>query len=213
MRGRARLTCAELDCASSRSRAQTATCAYLYARGHAALRLARRACPPTRPRGRLMRHSIARDVTEEMLAASRRERRRRRAEEASRAKSRLLATVSHEIRTPLSGILGMSRLLAETRLSEEAEELSRRHAAVRPHPGSIGRGPDRFFVACRRTVPAAPVAGGSAPDSRERVEMLRPARTRRTSRSAQRSPSRYPSGCSSTRRGLRQVLFNVVATR
>ncbi|WP_198516589.1 MULTISPECIES: PAS domain-containing hybrid sensor histidine kinase/response regulator [Sinorhizobium] len=70
-------------------------------------------------RGRLMRHSIARDVTEEMLAASRREEARRRAEEASRAKSRLLATVSHEIRTPLSGILGMSRLLAETRLSEE----------------------------------------------------------------------------------------------
>ncbi len=70
-------------------------------------------------RGRLMRHSIARDVTEEMLAASQREEERRRAEEASRAKSRLLATVSHEIRTPLSGILGMSRLLAETRLSEE----------------------------------------------------------------------------------------------
>ncbi|MCK3784449.1 ATP-binding protein [Sinorhizobium meliloti] len=70
-------------------------------------------------RGRPMRHSIARDVTEEMLAASQREEARRRAEEASRAKSRLLATVSHEIRTPLSGILGMSRLLAETRLSEE----------------------------------------------------------------------------------------------
>lgn len=70
-------------------------------------------------RGRPMRHSIARDVTEEMLAASQREEARRRAEETSRAKSRLLATVSHEIRTPLSGILGMSRLLAETRLSEE----------------------------------------------------------------------------------------------
>ncbi|MQW87971.1 hybrid sensor histidine kinase/response regulator [Sinorhizobium saheli] len=69
--------------------------------------------------GRLIRHSIARDVTEEALAASEREEARRRAEEASRAKSRLLATVSHEIRTPLSGILGMSRLLAETRLSGE----------------------------------------------------------------------------------------------
>ncbi|WP_081157854.1 ATP-binding protein [Ensifer aridi] len=72
-------------------------------------------------RGRLMRHSIARDITEEALAASQREEARRRAEEASRAKSRLLATVSHEIRTPLSGILGMSRLLAETRLSSEQE--------------------------------------------------------------------------------------------
>ncbi|MBP1887852.1 hybrid sensor histidine kinase/response regulator [Sinorhizobium mexicanum] len=69
--------------------------------------------------GRLMRHSIARDVTEEARAAREREEARRRAEEASRAKSRLLATVSHEVRTPLSGILGMSHLLGQTRLSAE----------------------------------------------------------------------------------------------
>ena len=69
--------------------------------------------------GKLMRHSIARDVTEEARAAREREAARRRAEEASRAKSRLLATVSHEIRTPLSGILGMSHLLGQTRLSSE----------------------------------------------------------------------------------------------
>ncbi|WP_331373061.1 hybrid sensor histidine kinase/response regulator [Sinorhizobium chiapasense] len=69
--------------------------------------------------GRLMRHSIARDVTEETRAAREREEARRRAEEASRAKSRLLATVSHEVRTPLSGILGMSHLLSQTRLSAE----------------------------------------------------------------------------------------------
>ncbi|WP_457586745.1 ATP-binding response regulator [Ensifer canadensis] len=69
--------------------------------------------------GRLMRHSIARDVTEEARAAREREDARRRAEEASQAKSRLLATVSHEIRTPLSGILGMSHLLGQTRLSSE----------------------------------------------------------------------------------------------
>lgn len=69
--------------------------------------------------GRLMRHSIARDVTEEARAAHEREAARRRAEETSRAKSRLLATVSHEIRTPLSGILGMSHLLGQTRLSSE----------------------------------------------------------------------------------------------
>ncbi|WEX88345.1 ATP-binding protein [Sinorhizobium garamanticum] len=69
--------------------------------------------------GRLMRHSIARDVTEEARAAREREEARRRAEEASRAKSRLLATVSHEVRTPLSGILGMSHLLGQTPLSAE----------------------------------------------------------------------------------------------
>jgi signal transduction histidine kinase/CheY-like chemotaxis protein len=69
--------------------------------------------------GRLMRHSIARDVTEEVQAARRGEEARLRAEEASQAKSRLLATVTHEIRTPLSGILGMSHLLAQTQLSAE----------------------------------------------------------------------------------------------
>ncbi|ASY61498.1 hypothetical protein SJ05684_c00250 [Sinorhizobium sojae CCBAU 05684] len=70
-------------------------------------------------RGRLLRHSIARDVTEEARTAREREEARHRAEEASQAKSRLLATVTHEIRTPLSGILGMSHLLGQTELSAE----------------------------------------------------------------------------------------------
>ena len=69
--------------------------------------------------GELVVHSIARDVTEERRAEGERERARRRAEEASAAKSRLLATVSHEIRTPLSGILGMSHLICQTRLTAE----------------------------------------------------------------------------------------------
>ena len=69
--------------------------------------------------GELVVHSIARDVTEERRAEGARERARLRAEEASAAKSRLLATVSHEIRTPLSGILGMSHLIGQTRLAAE----------------------------------------------------------------------------------------------
>lgn len=69
--------------------------------------------------GELVIHSIARDVTEERRAAGERERARLRAEEASAAKSRLLATVSHEIRTPLSGILGMSHLISQTHLTAE----------------------------------------------------------------------------------------------
>lgn len=69
--------------------------------------------------GDLVMHSIARDVTEERRAERERESARLRAEEASAAKSRLLATVSHEIRTPLSGILGMSHLIGQTRLSAE----------------------------------------------------------------------------------------------
>ena len=71
--------------------------------------------------GRFMLHSIARDVTEESRIARESEEARRRAEQASQAKSRLLATVSHEIRTPLSGILGMSHLIGQTRLSGEQQ--------------------------------------------------------------------------------------------
>ncbi|WP_183860770.1 MULTISPECIES: ATP-binding protein [unclassified Rhizobium] len=71
--------------------------------------------------GRLLLQSIARDVTEERLTAQSREEARQKAEYNSAAKSRLLATVSHEIRTPLSGILGMTHLLSETRLTQEQQ--------------------------------------------------------------------------------------------
>ncbi len=71
--------------------------------------------------GELLVQSIARDVTDERLTAHAREEARLKAEYSSAAKSRLLATVSHEIRTPLSGILGMSHLLGQTRLSGEQD--------------------------------------------------------------------------------------------
>lgn len=71
--------------------------------------------------GQLLLQSIARDVTEERLTAQAREDARQKAEYNSAAKSRLLATVSHEIRTPLSGILGMTHLLTETRLTQEQQ--------------------------------------------------------------------------------------------
>lgn len=69
--------------------------------------------------GRLVVQSLARDVTDERQLTRTREEARLRAEQASDAKSRLLATVSHEIRTPLGGILGMASLLTRTRLSPE----------------------------------------------------------------------------------------------
>lgn len=69
--------------------------------------------------GDLVVHSIARDVTDDRHAEKDREAARLKAEIASEAKSRLLATVSHEIRTPLSGILGMSHLISQTRLTAE----------------------------------------------------------------------------------------------
>jgi PAS domain S-box-containing protein len=44
-----------------------------------------------------------------------------RVEEAGRAKSEFLANMSHEIRTPINGIIGMTDLALETRLTEEQQ--------------------------------------------------------------------------------------------
>ena len=71
--------------------------------------------------GGTARLSVARDVTAFKQSSQIEEEARRKAEEASQTKSRFLAMASHEMRTPLNGIIGMSKLLANTKLSPEQQ--------------------------------------------------------------------------------------------
>ncbi len=63
--------------------------------------------------------SVGRDVTDRAETEHALEDARDQAHAANRAKSRFLAMASHEIRTPLNGILGMSGLLLDTKLTPE----------------------------------------------------------------------------------------------
>ncbi|WP_087022127.1 aerobic respiration two-component sensor histidine kinase ArcB [Thaumasiovibrio subtropicus] len=55
---------------------------------------------------------FGRDITE-------RKRHQESLEKASRDKTAFISTISHELRTPLNGIVGLSRMLLDTRLSDE----------------------------------------------------------------------------------------------
>jgi PAS domain S-box-containing protein len=69
--------------------------------------------------GDAVTRTVARDITDHKRAEIALKSEKSRAESANRSKTRFLGMVSHEMRTPLNGILGMTHLMRDTKLTPE----------------------------------------------------------------------------------------------
>ena len=68
---------------------------------------------------------VSRDISERKQGEEELRQAKESAEQAAKAKTQFLATMSHEIRTPINGVLGMTQLLASTKLTPEQQKYVR----------------------------------------------------------------------------------------